>query len=103
MERDAFDLLRQIATGAPLDAALRDQWLDALQTIRWVCETDEGSLLTSEGREAVASFLALRRSREAFHARSRHVHRPIGDAIVTREPILVLTFLASGHLPALLE
>jgi hypothetical protein len=70
MERDAFNLPRQIAAGMPLDAALCDQWLDALQAISWVRETDNGPSLTPDGRGALASFLALRKQRVGASCRA---------------------------------
>jgi hypothetical protein len=52
MDREAYQVLEALGRGAHGELAGRERWIDAFKTIRWVVESDNGPVLTSEGRHA---------------------------------------------------
>lgn len=54
MQEQAYSVLRAIGCGDVGRIAGQEAWLEAFQTIRWALKTDQGVILTAEGRHALA-------------------------------------------------
>jgi hypothetical protein len=65
MDDKAFFMLDAIKRGGWSEIEDHAEWLSALKTIRWIAETAEGPVLTSEGRQALDEMSASRRQKRA--------------------------------------
>jgi hypothetical protein len=61
MDDKAFIMLDAIRRGGWSEIEDHAEWLSALKTIRWIADTAEGPVLTSEGRHALEEMNASRR------------------------------------------
>ena len=65
MDEKAYFMLDAIQRGGWSKIEDHAEWLSALKTIRWIAETAQGPVLTSEGRQALDEMSLSRRRKPA--------------------------------------
>ncbi|QUD90449.1 hypothetical protein [Phenylobacterium montanum] len=68
MDDKAYFMLDAVKRGGWSEIEDHAEWISALKTIRWITESAQGPVLTSEGRHALDEMSAHRRQRASGRA-----------------------------------